>query len=224
MALATNVRRAGFQFYGPADGSNGMVQPIQCVVITSKPDTYDLYPGDPVKAVTGAGGATANVASSYVTHCAPTEDVYGVVKDVIQYKRSSDGVVVRNGCKYLPADTTWTNWGDRSIVTVWPAQSSLFIVDADAALTYITDPWAAINKNCEMLAVATAAAAANQTLGLSGQQLDISTIATTATLTWRIVGIPNQVGDTPSGDNGKFIVRANLVAATGAPVGSETGV
>jgi hypothetical protein len=206
----TNIYRSGFQYYGPLPGCEGLTQPIECVIITAKPTTYDLRPGDPVKWVTGSTSTPA-----YIDHSAPTEGVFGIVADIVQYKRASDGVVVRNGCKYVPAATSWTNDSDRTIVTVWPAESCLFTIHSTTAAASIGYARGYIGKNVAHVALATANSAANSSLGLSGQSIDITAASGSSGgdgFDWRLWSILDAPGNDVTAVDASYVVYANLLS------------
>lgn len=132
---------------------------------------------------------------------------------------------VFNGCQYLDPTRankpTWKNYYPGSITTVdgviicevLDDPSQLFLVQADGAVTQ-----ANIGKNADP----TAATTGSTTTGVSNGTLGSASIAKTAALTFKIVGL-YQVPDNELGTNAVVVVKLNQhqygsvgVAADGA--------
>lgn len=188
-----NIQKSGFRYYGSIFAENVTPRPIPCQVATAYGTA--LYKGDPVKRVSDGSVAQAAAGSDLI---------FGVV-DGVKYKNAA-GVLV--DADYLPASTSYTPDSLRSIVYVIPATPfTIFEIDADdgTSITTVANARALPWENCDHVFTT----AGNNTTGLSGVQLDISTHATTA-LQWRILDIsPVASGNDPTQTLAKYLVICN---------------
>jgi len=175
--------------------------PLQILPVASAYGTV-LYRGDPIKVLSDG---TVSAASAGDT-------LYGFFSHAVQYY---DGTVVRGGGK-LPVSTYGSVLSRQSLVAVIPARGQIFRGYADDATTATTLSafQAYVQENIEWVA---GTAVGDQ----SGALLDISTHATTNTLSLRIENIPDiDLTDfTSVGVPIEFSV--NLIQDTGS--GSTTG-
>lgn len=161
----------------------------------------DIYPGDPVVAVT-AGGVQRTPAGSAAG--AATDGITGVCMEILQYKDPSG--YVRKNARYLPASTSWTNHGERSLLLVCLATEDItFRVKANAANASLTVARATRFANADH-----AYSGADTGLGISGAQLNLSTVNTTNTLQWRIVGFTDLAMSDPTLTSYQVEVIPNL--------------
>lgn len=124
------------------------------------------------------------------------------------------------GCKYTDPTTkkpTWKNYYPGSIVasdivaTVVDDPNALFLVQASgvAAVT-------CIGKNADLVQTA----AGNTTTGVSGLELDTSTLATTQALNVKVVGVSTVPGnDDPTAAYADLIVKINEHLYSGPTAG-----
>lgn len=186
--------------------------------VSSGPSNVALGPGDPVKLLS-TGGVTL-CEGNETTAIAP----YGIVVAVGKYW---DGTKMVQGST-LPSDTSWGTILDRqSTVYVIPFVAGIWEIDCDDATTATTEAayQALINENADY-----------KLSGASGEtrakpRLDISTHATTNSLTCRIFGISGTMYNQDfTGNYVKVLVRANLAmhpayASVAAPtLNQSTGV
>jgi hypothetical protein len=170
-----------------------------------------LYVGDPVSRQSdGSYAASAAGAGSS-----------GVISRILRYKDSAG--FVRTNAKYIPASITWTAWQERTLIEIIPCKENMFVACADEALTTQAAADAYCGENVDLV-IGTADAG----LGLSAYRIDISTHATTNTLTWRLISmLPTDDVQTSWNDatktNSMWIIKANLLVDDTAS-GSTTGV
>lgn len=187
------------------------------IEVASGYNTADIYPGDPVNAQTDGtvirtpAGSAAGVA---------TDGITGVVVEILQFKDSS-GNVRRNG-KYLPSGTTWTAHRERSRLLVLPVTNNqMFRCIFDTAIATMAAARSLRFGNADHVY----GGAADQGLGLTSFQIDISTLATTNTLQWRVVnGTINKVSNDPLQATFEGLVVANLIKGWPVLGESTTGV
>jgi hypothetical protein len=186
--MANTQAYNGFSQY-KGNGSAPTYEQVVATIVSSS--TTAIYFGDPVQPdangyiIVGTGSAT--IAGIFV------------------------------GCKYLSTSqkrTVWSNW--------WPGSdnngnveayiindpNAQFVVSGDSS----TSLWvqAAINSNCGF-----AIGTGNTASGISGAYLDSTTLNTTATLPFRVVGYvvdPPGANGTETGAYRKIIVAFNSVA------------
>lgn len=167
-----------------------------------------LRPGDPI--VRLASGAV-NVAPG--TDGTPG-DVLGIVVGIKQYvdPAFSNAVTARGNA--LPSSIAYgTNLDLQSRILYIPAEAAIWRIQVNDATTATTEAayQLFIGENCSHIHTAAAS-----TLALT-PKLNISTHATTATLDWRIVGIPDRTLQDFSGANVDLEVFCNRVQSlTGA--------
>lgn len=197
-----NLARGGFRWRYNKLSPRSASAPVMVVPVASAYATV-LYKGDPVKlASTGTLQAAA-----------PGDRVYGIFDGAEQYW---DGTQIRKGAS-LPVSTYGSNLTRQSLGRVILARGQVFEVDADDASTFTTQATyqAALGENAEW---ATGTAVGDQ----SGAVLDISTHATTNTLSVRILDIPNQQVQDFAAIGVKLHVEFNLTQDTAG--GTTTGV
>lgn len=206
--MADNTRRYGFRWSTSANGSFN--PPMMRMFVDTTVDWQDgsansvnLHIGDPVNFTSSGGIALADT----------TEAIAGVVAGFLPVYDPTDGVL-------KPTDkvTNQLSWGsneeNRPFAMVIPAEAGIFEVDCDDATTATTRAayQALVNENV------THVNPGDTTAVSADPMLDISTHATTAGLSWRIVGISGTVfNEDFSGNYVKLLVRANLVQHAGAP-------
>jgi hypothetical protein len=196
-----NMARGGFRWRYNKLAPNSVSEPVDILPVASAYGTV-LYRGDPVKlASTGT-----------VVAAAAGDRVIGVFDGAERYW---DGTVIRKGGS-LPVSTYGSNLSRQSLARVIPVRGQVFEVDADDAVTFTTQATyqAAVGENCEWVA-------GTPVGDQSGAQLDISTHATTNTLSLRIVNVPNQDGQDFAATGVKLHVEWNLSQDTAA--GTTTG-
>jgi hypothetical protein len=146
-----------------------------------------LYPGDPVKLVS-TGGVIISLT---------TEAVWGIVVGILPYW---DGTRMVPGPK-LPNQTTWGTVEERrSQVLVVPASAGVWEIDCDdTAAAYDTkgEYEAFVGENVTHTVPGGTASGVAPT-DSADPYIDISTHATTNTLTWRIEGV------SPTAENQDF--------------------
>ncbi len=198
-----NRQLGGFRWSRSKTAPNSHSPPIEMKVVATSYGTK-LAIGDPVKILN----------DGTIAICAAGDSCYGVFDGAEQY---FDGTVIRRGGS-LPATTVWgSTWERRSVARVIPAQDQIFQVCADDATTATTPAafLAFIGENCELVA----GTSVNDT---SGYLLDISTHATTNTLSWTIEGLVNPNLTDFASIYVPLEVRVNLLQDISA--GSATGV
>lgn len=177
----------------------------------------DIVIGDPVVA-TASGVVQRTPAGSAAG--AATDGLTGIVTNVIQYKDST-GNVRRTGARYVPASTTWTTQGERTIVQVaLCTTSTIFRAHAVGTAASLA---AAISQN--FANADHSYTGANLTLGLSGAKLNLGTLGTTATLQWRVLWDDRAVAANDFTATG-FMIHCTPNLIYGLPVvgGSTTGL
>lgn len=187
-----NVAHGGFRYIGSVFAENDTPRLFACQVATNYGTA--IFKGDPVKRATDGS----------IQQAAAGDNIFGVAAG-FKY-RNADGLLVEKD--YLPASTTYTPDGLRSIAYVIPATPfTIFEVDADdgTSITTVANARALCWENCDHVFTASGVTAT----GLSGCQLDISThVATTAQ--WRIVDIaPYASGNDPTQILAKYWVICN---------------
>jgi hypothetical protein len=158
------------------------------------------------------GGAVKLLSDGTIAAAAAGDTIYGIADGAAQY---FDGTVVRSGGK-LPVSSWGTNISRQSLLRVIPVRDQIFLAAGDDATTGTTLAayQAFVGENVEWVA---GTAVGDE----SGDLLDISTHATTNTLSVRIEGISNpQLTDFTS-TGVTLEVSFNLIQDTGS--GSTTG-
>jgi hypothetical protein len=192
----------GFRYRGNLTAPGAVEPRIEIVPVATGYATA-LYYGDPVKLATD-GTLQAAAAG---------DRLFGVFVGAEQYW---DGTVKRKGLS-IPAGVAWgTNVDRQTKARVIKATPGIYWeLDADDGVTATTQAAheAFIGENCEWVAGAA-------TGEYSGAALDISTHATTATLSLRIVDIPNRDQQDFASSRVKYYVEINLA---NYPAGTATG-
>jgi len=210
MARANSGITAGFV---PIDYSESDL--VELVVA----DNYGtaLYPGEPVLAVDD--GTVARTPGGSGTD-ATVDGIMAVIVEIIQ-RVDADGVLRTNGNRYLPANTRWTAYKDRSLLKCVLANSSRrFKVKADTAHADIA---AALTGNFVNYYHAYESGAAVPALGRSSIFLDTSTAATTAKQ-WRVLDWVKAPYNDPLQVNFHAIVIPNLIQGLPVVGHSTTGI
>lgn len=195
-----NPAYGGFRHVGNRKSPRAIEPRIEICNVASGYATVLCY-GDPVK----------KAADGTIQAAAPGDRVYGVFQGAEQYW---DGTVLKRG-RSLPVSTYGTVIWRQSKARVLVADGQLFEIDADDGVTATTQAAheAFLGENCEW-------ATGTPTGEQSGAVLDISTHATTNTLTCNIVDIPNRGMQDFASSRVKYIVEFNL---TQQPPGQTTG-
>jgi len=194
-----NLSRGGFRWVKNESAPTSTTPPIVYMKVADDYGTA-LNIGDPVK----------RVSDGTIAACSAGDRIFGIYDGAAQYY---DGSVIRSG-PTLPASTSYdTNLERMSIARVIPAQGQIFELDADDGTTATTQAAheAFVNENCEWVA----GTAVN---GQSGAALDISTHATTNTLSLNIVEIPSKSLQDFAASRVKYWVKVNLLDVAGAGV------
>lgn len=197
-----NISHNGFRWAGNKVSPSAAIPTVIILPVANNYATT-LSRGDPVKVISDG---TCQLAAAGDT-------VYGVMDSVKQYY---DGTVVRSGSK-LPANTVWgTNNSRQSQIRVIPARGSLWRVTVNDNTTATTQAAyeAFVQENVEMVA---GTASGDE----SGYQANISTHATTNTLSLRIENIPDKELTDFTSTGVSLLVSFNLIQDTAS--GSTTG-
>ena len=161
------------------------------------------------------GDFVKRINTGYIERAAAGDTLYGVFVGMEQYW---DGTAMRKGGHY-PASTSYdTNFERQSKARVIPIFGQAFEMDSDTAGssedTY-AEHLAFVGENCEWVT-------GTATGSYSGNLLDISTHATTNTLSLRLVGLSRHVDTDFAAVGVKWIVTGNLVHAPAT--GTTTGL
>ena len=202
--MADNVAKYGLRPYQ----ANGAVPKAQRMSVASGYDGVDnaaasvvISPGDPVKLV-----STGTVAL-----CQDTEACWGVVQSVLPYWNAAEGVMTPS--RTLPNQVVWGTIEERRYwLMVVPVNNSQWEIDCDDATTATTFTayQLLVGQNVEVKLNG------NTTLTTAKPQCDISTVATTGTLIWRIEGISQSEDNKDfSGANVKVVLSCNVSQAAG---------
>jgi len=198
----SNIVRGGARWKRNKHSPDSTDPPIQILPVASAYGTA-LYRGDFVKVL----------SDGTIAACSAGDTIYGVVSHVPQYY---DGTVVRAGGS-LPASTTWGSViGRESLVAVIPVRGQIFSLCADDGTTAVTQATfeSYVQENVEWVA-------GTHVGDQSGTLADISTHATTNTLSLRIENIPNKNFQDFTSTGVELEVSVNLVQDVGS--GSTTG-
>jgi len=155
------------------------------------------------------------ISTGYIEICSAGDTIYGVFDGMEQYY---DGTVIRSGPKYPATQVYGTVFERQSKARIIPVFGQVFeMCTDDVAASYDTyaEHLAFVGENCEWVA----GTASGDT---SGAKLDISTHATTNTLSLRLDGLAPQLDDDFAAAGIHYFVTVNLVQAPAA--GSTTGV
>lgn len=175
-----------------------------------------IYPGEPVIGAT-TGYVSRTPAGSAAG--AATDGITAVCIDIIQYKDSAG--FVRRNARLLPASTTYSVDNERSLLLcVLATSDTLFRVKGSAAVADISTARALSFANADH-----SYGTADSGLGLSGCQLNLGTVNTTATLQWRIVKWEDvRVSNDPTVAGFTCLVVPNLPYALPIVGHSATGI
>jgi hypothetical protein len=162
----------------------------------------DLYPGDPViRLADGSFTRQAAVGGAGST---------GICVDILGYRDATLGTFRRNGCKLIPASTTYTADQDRSQFLFIPHTDHVrYVVKTNAAVASMAALRLLVGLNVDLIY-----SGADTGLGISGAQVDIANAATTNTLQYRIEGVLDDqtVGNDPTLTNFMVIVTPNVLS------------
>ncbi len=215
--MANNTAIYGFRWVGSLIGKN--IVPVRERVQSGYQgapggNNIDLWPGDPVKRVTGSGN---NPGGVIIATAGGGAGVAGVIAGIGPYFVSAIGAMVPGGVS-LPGGTAYGTVFEReSTLWVIPAVGAVFEGDCDDNVTFTTEIGykTAIGKNCDL--------SINNVSGDTHAypKLDISTVGTGNTLQCRILDIsPNFANQDFSGTNVKLWFTFNVVQeAPYAPLG-----
>jgi hypothetical protein len=204
--MTDNRAQYGIRLYRHLTGDPHPVE--EMIVATAQ--SFDVYgaaqnvklgPGDPVIKLAGGG---VNLCPGNET---TTETPYGIVLGVAPYYNAVTGrMEFLDG---LPADVAWgTNLERQSKVYVLPVDKAIWEVDVDDAVTATTLAayQALIGSHADHILTG----AVGETR--ADPKLDISTVETTSTLMWNIVGISDSLYNKDfSGANVKLLVKSNVM-------------
>lgn len=198
-----NRRIGGFKWRFNRLTPTATEPPIDILPVASGYSTA-LYDGDPVK----------KLSDGTIAAAAPGDTMYGVFAGAERYY---DGSVIRRGGS-LPASTTYGSLLERqSLARVIPFAGQIFELDANDGTTATTQSahQALIGENCEW-------ATGTNVNDQSGAVLNISTHATTNTLSLRLYNLATYPDQDFASAGVKYLVYCNLVQ-DGGP-GTTTGV
>ena len=203
--MANVLRLNGFKAAKHITGApyNGQVG----IYFVPASDANALFPGDPVKFATGSGDT---VGTLNVTRAAAGDAICGVFTGVVPQKLDPVSGTISTGSTSL--DTPTGNSRAASVA------SYVYVVDSpdvifEAQTSNGTAVLANVGKNVNH-AVGTPSA----TAGTSGAFVDVATLGTTATLTFKIIGFVNRPDNDPTTANVRAYVKINnhqLSAGTG---------
>src|SRR6185295_9167966 len=202
--MADNRQFGGLRWVRSRWASNTHSAPIEFKTVATSYGTA-LYTGDIVKIL--SDGTIAAAAAG--------DTAYGVFDGAHQYYDVNNGVM-RSGGK-LPATVAWgTTWERRSIARVIPFRGQVFRICADDKTTATTPALDddRVGENCEWVA-------GTPVGDQSGTLLDISSNATTNTLSLRILAFPDHALTDYTGLYVPVEVVANLLQDEAS--GSTTG-
>jgi len=191
--MADNGHVYGFRPYKSLH-ADALPSPRRVAIASNNAAEY--HAGDPVKIL----------STGYWSLCAAGDKVDGIVVRIGPYY---NGTRFAMHTDYLPKSTVYgTNYERQSFLYVMPAERTIFECDCDdntTATDYATY-LSYIGENIEMVL-------GDGTSGAADPKLDISTHATTNTLSWRIHGISEQMTFLDfSAQNVKLYVTPNLTA------------
>lgn len=197
-----NRQRGGFRWRGNLLAPTAINPPIEILPVADDYSTA-LYIGDPVKLL----------STGYIAAASAGDTLYGVFVGCEQYY---DGTAIRKGGKYPASQSYDTNFERQTKVRVIPAFGQIFALCADdgtTATTYAAH-LAFIGENCEWVA---GTASGDD----SGALLDISTHATTNTLSLRLHALGTGTDQDFASAYVEYLVTVNLLQKPAA--GSTTG-
>ena len=205
--MADNAARYGFRFFRSRyGGANAVVRDGWCATSAS----FDVNAGA-ANVVLGAGDVLLQEAGGSVTLAIGSEGtdsttILGVCCGIKQYYDTVKGVMTAAG-PGIPSDLAWgTNLARQSRLYYIPADAAIWAIQVDDIVTFTTQATyeAAIGANCRF--VNTGASGENR----AKPKLDISTVATTNTFPWKIVGVqPSPPNVDFAGANVELLVISN---------------
>lgn len=179
--MADNVLKYGLRYVKGHFNLDAAIQRVRVASGYSPTvggNNVNVTPGDVVK----------KVSDGTVALCAAGDQPYGVVQRIHPYYDTNLGRMTI-GTK-LPFNTVYsTNLERQSFVSIIPVQNAIFEAVADDKTTATTQATYTgyIGENVDLINTG------DTTRGTVNPMLDISTHATTNTLTWRIVDIAPQI-------------------------------
>lgn len=208
--MADNRVAYGFRWALAANGGKPMPTPMEFPVITSQAFNINggaqgvsLRPGDPVRLLSTGGVTLCDGSEGAGGSLAP----FGIVVGIAPYYDVVKGVMVRGNA--LPSAVAWgTNLANQSKVYVVPIEAGIWEIDVDEATSVTTEALyqACVGENCDYTLTGVSGATA------ASPKLDISTHATTSTLTMNIMGVSKTLDNQDfTGLNVKLYVRANVI-------------
>lgn len=197
-----NRRIGGFKWRSSRIAPSSKAPPIDVLPVASAYGTV-IYEGDVVKKLSDGTVAVAT----------PGDAIYGIANGAKQYY---DGSVIRGGGS-LPVSTYGSVLERQSLLRIIPVKGQIFEVDANDGTTATTQAahQAFVGENAEWVA-------GTNVNDQSGAQLNISTHATTNTLSVRIHGLGTNPDQDYAAVGVKYLVYFNLVQD--GEVGTTTGV
>lgn len=126
--------------------------------------------------------------------------------DPVTGKMSNGASPTLDTPQYRPAST-------KQYILVADSPDLIFECQADGACAIASN-----GLNAGVVEGSGAASLGSTTTGMSGMQLDVSSVATTSTLPLQIVGYPNRVDNEPAATSNKVLVRINTHAFGSAGV------
>lgn len=202
-----NVSRTGFR---PVKHITGAPYNGQCNIYeVAAGETIPVFVGDLVKLSDAAATSFYPTVEAPVAAAAATGDYVGVVVGVLNSKfdpvegKMTSGSVSLDTPVYRPAST-------KQFVLVADSPDLVFEGQADEAVAI-----ASIGLNCGVVEGNGSASLGSTTTGVSGMQLDGSSVNTTSTLPIQIVGAVNRVDNEQNATGNKFLFRINTHAFGG---------
>jgi hypothetical protein len=172
----------GFKAVGTLNGAPLNLQ--QAKFATATGDSVALYPGDAIKLT---GGVDAYGFAIVARAAAGDVPIVGVMSGVVP-----DGTDL--SLQYRKASTATYIYATVDPNTIYEVQANAAVALADAA------------KTCSLVSTNGGTAAT----GLSGMQIDASTLATnTSTFAFKALGFSQTVGNTPNATYNRLLVKIN---------------
>lgn len=178
--MANSNQINGFKAVGTLSGAPVNFQEAKFATVAT--DAVAIYPGDAIKLT---GGTDAN-GFAIVARAAAGDVVVGVMSGVVP--NGTDLSIM-----YRVASTATYIYATVDPNTVYEVQASAAVALADAT------------KNASLISSSAGVAAT----GLSGMQIDQSTLNTTNTLVFRLLGFSQTVGNVPAATYNKVLVKIN---------------
>lgn len=206
--MADNISRYGFRWFSSLYGNGGKPAPVKVPLasgvnfnINGDATNYNLYPGDPLKALStgywGLAGGFENAGNN-------ADKVDGIVTTILPYFDSSLGRLKPNG--FVPSGVTYgTNFERQTFVEIIPTPGQIFEVDVDSAtITTMAGYIDVFGNNADHQL---AGVAANLSVN---PKLHMAAGTGTGTAVWRILGLsPSQENQDLTGNFVKLLVTVN---------------